>query len=60
MSKTNLLGSIEVTLNAAIMRISELEGHNKKALQAEFKEWIKVIEETKSSYDVLYINKISK
>ena len=59
MSKTSLIGSCEVTINSALRRISELEGQNKKALQCEFREWINAIEDDKSNYDVLYINKIS-
>ena len=59
MSKTNILGSCEVTINSALMRISKLEGKDKKALKSEFKEWINAINSSEKNYDVLYINKIS-
>ncbi len=60
MSKTNLIGSCEVTINTTIKRLSKLEGKNKKALENEFREWINAIESDNKNYDVLYINKISQ
>ena len=60
MSKTSLLSSCEVTINSALKRLSTLQGGNKKALEAEFKEWIKAIESDEKNYDVLFINKISQ
>ncbi len=59
MSKTNLLGCCEVTINSALKRLTVLEGQNKKALESEFREWISAIESDDRNYDVLYINKIS-
>ena len=59
MSKTNILGSCEVTLNSALRRISKLDGKNKQALVNEFKEWINAIDSNESNYDVLYLNKIN-
>ena len=59
MSKTNILGGCEVTINSALKRISKLEGKNKEALQSEFKEWIYAIDSIEKTYDILYINKIS-
>ena len=59
MSKTSLVGSCEVTINSALMRLSKLEGKNKEALKSEFKEWINAIESDDRNYDVLYINKIN-
>ena len=59
MSRTNLLGSCEVTINYALKRLSKLEGLNKQALESEFKEWINTIESGNKNYDVLYINKIN-
>ncbi len=59
MSKTSLVGSCEVTINSALMRLSKLDGKNKKALESEFKEWINAVGDSKE-YDVLYINKINK
>ncbi len=59
MSKTRLLGSCEVTINSTLKRLSRLEGHDKKALESEFREWINAIESNNKSYDVLYLNKIS-
>ena len=58
MSKTNILGSFEVTINSALKRISKLGGKDKQALQIEFKEWINAIESIEKNYDVLYLNKI--
>tara|TARA_Y100001968_G_scaffold329526_1_gene379071 strand:- start:3623 stop:3799 length:177 start_codon:yes stop_codon:yes gene_type:complete len=58
MSKKNLLGSCEVTINSAIKRLSQLEGKNKKALEGEFREWINAVESDNKNYDVLYIHKI--
>ena len=60
MSITNLIGSCEVTINTALMRLSKLEGQNKKALENEFREWIDAIESDCNKYDVLFINKISR
>ena len=59
MSKTNIIGSCEVTINSAIKRISKLEGKNKQALKAEFREWIDAIDSINKNYDVLFINKIN-
>ena len=59
MSKTSLLSSCEVTINAALHRLSKLEGQNKKALENEFKEWLNAIESNEKNYDILYINKIT-
>ena len=58
MSKTNIIGSCEVTINSAVKRISKLEGKNKQALKAEFREWIDAIGSINKNYDVLFINKI--
>ena len=58
MSKTNIIGSCEVTINYALKRISKLEGKNKKALESEFREWINAISSNNKNYDVLFINKI--
>jgi hypothetical protein len=38
MSKTNIIGSCEVTINSALKRISKLECKNKQALEGEFRE----------------------
>ena len=59
MSKTNLLGSCEVTINSVLRRLSKLDGKNKQALESEFREWIIAIEGDNKNYDVLYTNKIS-
>ena len=58
MSKTNIIGSCEVTINSALKRISKLEGKNKQALKSEFREWINAIDSNNKNYDVLFINKI--
>tara|TARA_Y100001968_G_C19353926_1_gene716189 strand:- start:254 stop:430 length:177 start_codon:yes stop_codon:yes gene_type:complete len=57
-SKTNLLGSCEVTINTTLKRLSVLEGENKKALESEFKEWLEAINSDDKNYDVLYLKKI--
>ena len=59
MSKTNIIGSCEVTINSALKRISKLEGKNKQALKAEFREWTDAIDSINKNYDVLFINKIN-
>ena len=59
MSKANIIGSCEITINSVLRRLSILEGKNKKALESEFREWIYAIESENKKYDVLYINKIS-
>ena len=58
MSKTNLIGTCEVTINSTLRRLSKLEGQNKKALECEFTEWINAIDREDKNYDVLYMNKI--
>jgi len=59
MSKTTLLGSVEVTINDALKRLSKLDGLDKKALKSEFREWINAIDSYDKNYDVLFINKIN-
>ena len=58
MSKTNIIGIYEVTINSALKRILKLEGKNKQALESEFKEWINAIGSINKNYDVLIINRI--
>ena len=58
MSKTDIIGSCEVTINSALKRISKLEGKNKQAVKDEFREWIDDIDSYNKNYDVLFINKI--
>ena len=59
MSKVRLIGSCEIAINHTQKRLSKLEGKNKKALENEFKEWIKVIDSNEKNYEVLYLNKIN-
>ena len=59
MSKTNLAGSIEFTINSVLTRLSKLDGKNKESLESEFREWIGALETEEKRYDVLYINKIN-
>ena len=59
MSKTRLVGSCEVAIKSALMRLSKLEGKNKIALESEFREWTNAIESNDKNYDILYINKIN-
>ena len=58
MPKTSLVGSCEVTINAALKRISKLDGKNREALKSEFKEWITAIQAQELNFDILYLNKI--
>mgnify|MGYP001318272020 CR=1 FL=1 len=58
MSQTRLLSSVEVTINEALKRLTEIGGLEKKSLESEFKEWIDAIQSDEKAYDVLYINKI--
>ena len=60
MSNIRLLGSVELTINDALKRLSKLEGLDKQSLECEFKEWIDAIDSEDKTYDVLFINKISK
>tara|TARA_Y100001968_G_scaffold277246_1_gene271983 strand:+ start:263 stop:445 length:183 start_codon:yes stop_codon:yes gene_type:complete len=59
MSKARLIGSIEVSINETLHRLSKIEGRDRESLHSEFKEWIDGIENRTRNYDVLYINKIS-
>ena len=59
MSKTSLIGSVEVTINEALKRISKLKGQDKNSLYNEFREWIDAIESDGKDYDVLFTNKIN-
>ena len=59
MTKTNLLGTCEMTINDTLRRLTTLEGLNKKALENEFKEWIRAIESENQNYEILYMNKIN-
>ena len=58
MSRTRLLGSVEVTINNALKRLSKLNGEDKSSLKNEFREWIDAIDSDEKIYDVLYINKL--
>tara|TARA_Y100001968_G_scaffold160166_1_gene146380 strand:+ start:800 stop:982 length:183 start_codon:yes stop_codon:yes gene_type:complete len=60
MSKTNLIGSCQSTINSVLNRLSKIEGKEKEALSSEFREWLDAIESDNKNYDVLYINKINK
>ena len=59
MSKTRLIGSVEVTINETLRRLSEIDGPDKDSLYLEFKEWIDAINSIDNKYDVLYLNKIN-
>tara|TARA_B100000579_G_scaffold77448_1_gene60036 strand:- start:195 stop:374 length:180 start_codon:yes stop_codon:yes gene_type:complete len=58
MSRTRLLGSVEVTINNALKRLAKLNGEDKSSLKNEFREWIDAIDSDEKIYDVLYINKL--
>ena len=58
MSNTSLIGSCEVTINSALIRLSRLKGKDQEALKSEFKEWISAIESDDKNYDILYLRKI--
>ena len=60
MSKTKLIGSVEITINKALKQISILKGRDQQSLHNEFKEWIDAINSDEKTYDILFINKISK
>ena len=55
----SLKRTLEVTMNDAVKRISELDGLNKKALREEYKEWIEASEGSKDQPHVLYANQIN-
>ncbi|MBW3041977.1 hypothetical protein [Prochlorococcus marinus] len=59
MSKTRLIGTVEVTINDILNRLSKLDGEDKQSLQEEFKEWIEAVGDDTNNYDVLFINRIS-
>ena len=59
MATTDLLCSVEVSINRALKRINEIDDRDKKSLYNEFREWIEAIESDDKNYDVLFINKIS-
>ena len=58
MSKARLLGSIEVSINETLHRLSKLEGRDKDSLHSEFREWIDEIEFGTKNYEVLFIKRI--
>ena len=55
----SLKRALEVTMNDAVKRISELNGLNEKALKEEYKEWIEASEGSKDQPHVLYANQIN-
>ena len=55
----SLKRALEVTMNDAVKRISELDGLNEKALREEYKEWIEASEGSKDQPHVLYANQIN-
>ena len=59
MTRSNIVGSCEDTMNYALKRLSKLEGKNQEAFESEFKEWINAIYSDVKNYEILYINKIS-
>ena len=59
MTKTNLVGSCEITINYVLKRLSKLDDKNKEALESEFREWISAIGKVGKSYDILYLKKIN-
>ena len=55
----SLKRTLEVTMNDASKRITELDGLDKKALKEEYKEWIQASEGSKDQPHVLYANQIN-
>ena len=55
----SLKRALEVTMNDAVKRISELDGLNEKALREENKEWIEAIEGNNDQPHVLFANQIT-
>ncbi len=55
----SLKRTLEVTMNDASKRITELDGLDKKALKEEYKEWIQASEGSKDHPHVLYANQIN-
>ena len=55
----SLKRTLEVTMNDASKRLTELDGLDKKALKEEYKEWIQASEGSKEQPHVLYANQIN-
>ena len=55
----SLKRTLEVTMNDAVKRLTELDGLDKKALKQEYKEWIQASEGIKEQPHVLYANQIN-
>ena len=55
----SLKRTLEVTMNDAVKRLKELEGHDNKALREEYREWIEASEGSKDQPHVLYANQIN-
>ena len=55
----SLKRTLEVTMNDASKRLTELDGLDKKALKEEYKEWIQASEGSKDQPHVLYANQIN-
>ena len=55
----SLKRTLEVTMNDASNRLTELDGLDKKALKEEYKEWIQASEGSKEQPHVLYANQIN-
>ena len=55
----SLKKTLEVTMNDALKRLTELDGLNKKALMEEYIEWIEAREGSKDLPHVLYANQIN-
>ena len=55
----SLKRTLEVTINDALKRLTELDGLEKKALKDEYREWIQASEGSKDQPHVLYANQIN-
>ena len=55
----SLKKTLEVTINDALKRLTELDGLDKKALTEKDKDWIQVSEGIKAQPHVFYANQIN-
>ena len=55
----SLKRTLEVTMKDALKRLDEIDGYDKKALTAEYREWIEASEVSKDQPHVLYANQIN-
>tara|TARA_B100001250_G_C19604886_1_gene702287 strand:- start:558 stop:746 length:189 start_codon:yes stop_codon:yes gene_type:complete len=59
MASTELLNTVELTINEAIKRSKLLDYLDRKALQQEYREWIEATNSKDKKYDILYIKQLN-